>query len=139
MRIYSVYVRRHGLDPERDIAMVKEGFSWPALLIPPLWLLYQRLWLALFIVTVTGLLLDVGLDLAGADPVTVFIAGAGFSLFIGFSANDWRRMKLAAHGHRMTGIVAADDHDGALRRYFDLHPYEPRPFHQSSSAAIGGL
>ncbi len=139
MRVYTVHCRPGSREPDAEAKLVKEGFSWPAFLIPPLWLLYQRLWLALFIVTVTGLLLDIGLDLAGADPITVFIAGAGFSLFIGFSANDWRRRKLAVLGHRMTGIVAAGDHDGAMRRYFDLHPYEPRPFNQNSSAAIGGL
>ena len=33
MRLYSVHLRRHGLDPDRDIVLVKEGFSWPAFFI----------------------------------------------------------------------------------------------------------
>ncbi|MBI2584926.1 MAG: DUF2628 domain-containing protein, partial [Rhodospirillales bacterium] len=33
MRLYSVHLRRHGLDPDRDLVLVKEGFSWPAFLL----------------------------------------------------------------------------------------------------------
>ena len=46
MRLYSVHLRRHGLDPDRDIVLVKEGFSWPALLFSFLWALRHQLWLA---------------------------------------------------------------------------------------------
>ena len=139
MRVYTVHCRPGSREPDADVSLVKEGFSWPAFLIPPLWLLYQRLWAALFAVIVVGLLLDIGLDLVGADPITVFVAGAGLSFFIGFCANDWHRRKLVRLGRPMVGIVAAGDHDGAMRRYFDMHPFEPHAFSQNSSAAIGGL
>ena len=46
MRLYSVHLRRHGLDPDRDSVLGKEGFSWPALLFSFLWALRHRLWLA---------------------------------------------------------------------------------------------
>jgi len=105
-----------------------------------LWLLYHRQWLALFLMIVAGLLLDVGIELTGADPVTAFVIGAGFSLFIGVQANDWRRAKLARYGHWMTGIVASNDHDGAMRRYFDLNSSHETPaFRQPYGAAISGL
>lgn len=139
MRVYTVHCRPGSREPDADASLVKEGFSWPAFLIPPLWLLYHRLWAALFAVVIVGLVLDIGLDFAGAGPITVFIAGAGFSVFVGFGANDWRRRKMTRLGLPMVGIVAAGDHDAAMRRYFDLHPYEPRAFHRDSSAAIGGL
>ena len=42
MRVYSVHIRRHGLDYDRDIAVVKEGFSWPALCFGALWALYMH-------------------------------------------------------------------------------------------------
>jgi hypothetical protein len=140
MRVYTVHCRPGSNEPDADANLVREGFSWPAFLIPPLWLLYHRLWLALFLVTVAGLLLDVGIELVGADPATTFVIGLGFSLFIGLQANDWRRAKLTRYGHRMTGIVASSDHDGAMRRYFDVNPAHELPaFRQPHGSAIGGL
>ena len=139
MRVYTVHCRPGSREPDADANLVKEGFCWPAFLVAPLWLLFHRLWLALFLVIVAGLLLDLGLVMVGADPVTASAVGVGFSLFIGFGANDWRRAKLARLGYRMMGIVAAGDHDGALRRYFDLHPHDPPPFNRLSDPAMGGI
>jgi Protein of unknown function (DUF2628) len=139
MRVYTVHCWPGSLEPDAGAILVKEGFSWPAFLIAPFWLLYQRLWLALFAVVVFGLALDLGLDLAGADPLTGFIASAGFALFIGLEANDWRRAKLNRRGYRMAGIIAADDHDGAMHRYFDRNPHEPPKFHRITGSVLGGL
>ena len=139
MRIYTVHCRPGSREPDAEAILVKEGFSWPAFLIPPLWLLYHKLWLAAFVVTVFGIALDVGLVFAGVDSTTSLIAEVGYSLFIGFGANDWRRAKLARIGYRLTGIVAAGDHDGAMRRYFDLNPHTPPPLNQISGSVMGGL
>ena len=46
MRIFTVHLRRHGLDPDHDLIVVKEGFSWPAFFLTGFWALCQRLWLA---------------------------------------------------------------------------------------------
>ena len=44
MNVYTVHLRRHGLDPDRDLLVVKEGFSWPAFFLSFLWALWHRLW-----------------------------------------------------------------------------------------------
>ena len=139
MRVYTVHCRPGSREPDAEARLVKEGFSWPAFLIPPLWLLYHRLWLAFFLVAVFGLLLDVGLGLVGADTAITLVAAVGFSLFIGFGAHDWRRAKLDRLGFRMAGIVASGDHDSALRRYFDLNPHDQTRFNQITGSAMGGL
>jgi len=139
MRIYTVHCRPGSREPDAEAILIKEGFSWPAFLIAPLWLLFQKLWLAVFVVIVFGLALALGLEFAGADPATALVAGLGFSLFIGFGANDWRRAKLVRIGYRITGIVGSSDHDGAMRRYFDLNPHEPPPLNRLQGPAMGGL
>lgn len=118
MRIYSVYVRRHGLDPERDIAMVKEGFSWPAFAFAALWALWHRHWLwaaGLFLIPL-GLGASagaIGLNPAGQATLTI-----GWSAVIGLFANDLRRWILERDGFVEAGVAAGKNDDGALLSFF---------------------
>ena len=49
--LYSVYEPPSEAQDLKDradsLVFVKEGFSWPALFIPGLWLIYRRMWLEL--------------------------------------------------------------------------------------------
>jgi len=49
--LYTVYEppgeARDLQDQADKLAFIKEGFSWPALFVPGLWLLYQRMWIEL--------------------------------------------------------------------------------------------
>ena len=47
MRYYSVHAPAEATDDPERFAFVKDGFSWPALFVPVLWILWHRLWLAL--------------------------------------------------------------------------------------------
>jgi len=122
MRIYSVHIRRDGLDPDRDIALVKEGFSWPAALFAPFWALCRGLWavaaalILLFVgVAIIVSLLDLG-------DFTSFCLFAGPAAVVGFVANDLVRTALARRGFVMRDIVAATDRDSAAFRFFDRNP-----------------
>ena len=68
MTVYSVYeppVPATDMIARADrLAFVREGFSWVALLVPLVWLLYHRMWIE-FVVLI---LVYVGLQLAfGGD------------------------------------------------------------------------
>ncbi len=122
MRHYTVHLRRHGLDPDRDLVLVKEGFSWPAFIFSMLWALWHRLWL------IAGLLLlvQVAVSLVFAvwtpDPVSAAAVSIGAALIFAYAANDLRRWALARQGFVDTAVVAADDRDGAERRFLDGEP-----------------
>lgn len=139
MRIYTVHYRPGSAEPDAEALLVREGFAWLAFLFAPIWALWHRLWLVFVLVAGAGFALDIGLDLAGADPVTTFACGLGLSLFIGFGANDWRRARLARVGYSLAGITAAGDRDAAMRRFFDLHPGFGARQWRDGRAAIGGL
>ncbi|MGB6970265.1 MAG: DUF2628 domain-containing protein, partial [Methyloceanibacter sp.] len=53
MTVYSVYEppakAPDVLARAESLRFVKQGFSWPALFVPGLWLLYQRMWLELIL------------------------------------------------------------------------------------------
>jgi hypothetical protein len=122
MRQYTVHVRRHGLDPDRDLVLVKEGFSWAAFLLPLPFALWHRLWPTALAVTGAYLALA-GLEwVLAADPVSAGAATAGLSAIVGFVANDARRRSLDRRGFAFAGVVAGETVDAAFRRFLDGAP-----------------
>lgn len=122
MRVFTIHLRRRGLDPDRDIVLVKEGFCWPAFFLGPLWALWHRMWW-----TAAGLLaLTLGVGLAAerllADPDLSAVVSLALAAGIGFVANDLRRRDLAARGFDEAGLATGRDADSALHRYLEGDP-----------------
>ena len=122
MTVYTVY------EPESDdaniaaradrIAFVKEGFSWPALFVPALWLLYHRMWieLILFVAFFTAVpwLLGIGTQ---AEQIFGWISIGLVALFA-FEANDLRGWALQRRGYCFAGIATGADRIEAEREFF---------------------
>jgi hypothetical protein len=102
-----------------SIQFVKEGFTIWGFLFGPLWLLYNRLWLA-FIVTVVvmaGLAAAlVELDLKNQAPAIVDLLA---SLIIGFEGNNILRWTLRRRGYALLGSVVGRSRLECERRFFD--------------------
>jgi len=77
------------------------------------------LWLALVCYVILAVALSIALRLIGASAAVAIIAGALFSLLVGFEAATLRRFGLARRGWRNVGIVVGDDVESAERRFFD--------------------
>jgi hypothetical protein len=122
MRLYTVHVRRHGLDPDRDLVLVKEGFSWPAFFFSAFWALWHRLWLAALAILAANAALALAVVLTSPDPVTEIALSVGLAAIVGTVANDLYRRKLDKRGFLLAGVAAADDADAALRRFLDGDP-----------------
>jgi hypothetical protein len=123
MSIYTVYeppLKAHesAPDPERFV-FVRDGFSFWAFLLAPWWMLRHRLWLALVCYVILAVALSVALRLIGTSATVAVIAGALFSLLVGFEAATLRRFGLARRGWRNVGIVVGDDVESTERRFFD--------------------
>jgi hypothetical protein len=123
MSIYTVYepplrVHESAPNPERFV-FVRDGFSFWAFLLAPWWMLRHRLWLAFVCYVILAVALSVALRLIGTSTAVTIIAGALFSLLVGFEAATLRRFGLARRGWRNVGIVVGDDLESAERRFFD--------------------
>ena len=122
MQVYTVHLRREGLDPDRDVVVVKEGFSWPAFLLTGIWALWHRMWLAALTIITLSVASGMVLRWLGADAFTETLGGLAFSLVVGFIANDLHRRRLWRDGFAEAGVSCGDDGDAALLHFLRRHP-----------------
>jgi len=111
-----------------DVRFVREGFNWPAFLVPLLWLVVKGMWIVLLLaLAVEFALIAAGRALALTDSVLT-ILGLGLNLVMGFAGNDLYRWTLARGGWREIGLAAGGDRDVAEYRFFaDLLEALPAP------------
>jgi hypothetical protein len=103
--------------PERFV-FVRDGFYFWALLLPPVWLLVRRLWLALLIYIVFTIALVVGLKFAGFTSGVRTFAELLVSLAVGFEASSIWRWTLERRKWKTLGFVVGEDREIAERRFF---------------------
>jgi len=118
MRVYTVHVPPFS-HRESDPVLIKEGFSWPAFLFGPLWMLIHGLWLAFVALVAITLLLGVAADAFGLGEILQAIVSLAIAVLVGAHGNDMRRHVLVRRGYRDAGVVAARNMDEALHRFFD--------------------
>jgi len=116
MRVYSVHAPPEELDAPEEFLLVKDGFSWPALFFPVLWILWHRLWLTLVWYVVFILVVAWTGRLAG-ENLAFFVAVLGALLFA-LEANNIRRMALDARGFSEVGGAVGRTYDEAETRFF---------------------
>ncbi len=122
MKIYSVHLRRHGLDPDRDIELVKEGFSWPAFFLTFVWALWHRLWLAAAVFFLATAGLNWAVYELQIDPISQAALTLGLAAAFGYLGNDLRCRKLARQDFVLAGVAAGPNSDQALSRYLESEP-----------------
>lgn len=106
------------LNRSDETVFVKEGFSWPALFIPFLWLIYHRLWIGLlgYIALVSGIAV-VGALFSLSDVVTNIIS-LGANVLLAFEGNNIRRWTLRGKNYHDVGVVIGRPLMEAERRFF---------------------
>jgi len=113
---------------------VRDGFSFWAFLLAPLWMLRHRLWLVFVGYVIVAVALQVGLRLIGASSGVIIAVSLLLALLVGFEAATLRRFTLARRRWKNVGIVVGDDLESAERRFFDAWIDKP----WSDSSAAGG-
>ena len=122
MNLYAVHLRRHGLDPDRDVVLVKEGFSWPAFFLSFLWALWNRLWLVAAGFLAAQALVSLAIYLFRPDLLSQVVLSLGVAVIFGLVANDLRQKKLSDQGFVLAAVASGKDSDTAYRRFLDHKP-----------------
>ena len=112
MTFWTAHVRS-GAAP----VLVREGFSWGALLFGPLWLALHRAWVPAVLTTV-GLVLIV---LLTDDSLSIALLAAVIVL-LGLSGHDLHRWSLDHRGYLLAQVVAARNELEALERLLNRRP-----------------
>jgi Protein of unknown function (DUF2628) len=112
LRFWTAHLRQ-GAPP----VLVREGFSWGALLFGPLWLAAHRAWIPAVLTVVASLLIA----LLATEGISVVLM-AGITVLLGLSGHDLRRWSLDHRGYLLTQVVAAHDELGALERLLTRRP-----------------
>ena len=109
--------------------LVRDRFSWPAFLVPPLWLLWHRLWLeAVVAIAVMGGITVIG-ELASMGPAGSLM-GLLVSIYVGLEGQAMRIAALRRRGYTQWGVVEGGNADEAYIRYAHeaaSAPGEPEP------------
>ncbi|MBV9239669.1 MAG: DUF2628 domain-containing protein [Xanthobacteraceae bacterium] len=119
---------------------VRDGFSWPAFILGPIWMLFHRLVLVLILWLVVLFGLGAAIRLLGVPSGTASLVFLLFALLIGLEASTLQCWTLKRRGWREIGIVVADELEAAERRFFDeLHEQDPLDFGTSVAGRIAML
>jgi len=119
VRLYSAYF--HPADStrtDRPPVLVKEGISWPCLVLGWIGLLLSGSWIAALLAGAASFALGTAFrHVSGVWPLL-----AGLQLLLALFANDLRRWELRLRGFVPGPVVAGRDPEAALLRLLDSRP-----------------
>jgi Protein of unknown function (DUF2628) len=106
-------------DPVR-FRFVRDGFSWGAFLLGPVWMAWRRLWLVLlgYIVLMAALSFALA-KLAATGDIAVLVAFL-VALLLGLEGSTLARWTLRRRGWNELGIVVGKNREEAERRFFNV-------------------
>jgi hypothetical protein len=105
LKFWTAHVRQ-GTAP----VLVREGFSWGALVFGPLWLAVHRAWIPAVLTLVAAVLIF----FLTTDGVSAALLSA-LILLLGLSGHDLRRWSLDHRGYLLAQVVAARSELDALQ------------------------
>jgi len=122
MKLYSVHYRHEDASSLSGLAekavLVKEGFSWPALIFGPLWLAWRGMWLVLAFYVALVLVVAAIARLVGLPDGAVTIITTVINLLLALEGNDLLRWTLERRRYHERGVVLGNNLAEAEERFF---------------------
>jgi Protein of unknown function (DUF2628) len=107
------------IDRAEALAFVKDGFSFQALLLGPIWLLVHRLWLGFAGYAAVAIAILAANQWFALPPLSTFVAFLGLHVIIGFEADTIERQALESKGWTSLGSVSGTSALDCERRFFE--------------------
>jgi Protein of unknown function (DUF2628) len=115
MAIYTVYLPPDG--DAADARFIRDGANIVALIVPAIWLIWQRLWLWLLLYIALSIAVGLAGRLVGASAVLLGILPG---LYLLLEGNELVRARLERSGWKLGGVVEASSRSDAELRFFDM-------------------
>jgi len=133
MKVYTVHRspdRR--AKPEDEIVFVREGFSLPALIVPTIWILWNRMWWVLLAWLAVGAALGLAGEVLPRAGWMIGVISVLLSIWFALEANALHRWSLTQKGWRMLDVTTGRDREEAERSFFQRYQRPatmPPPLH----------
>jgi len=111
MSIYTVHVPAADLDRPLAVSravFVREGFNWGAFFFAPLWCIFRRSWLGLFLWIAAVAIMSAFANWLNVSQLAVAAGEFAVHLLFGFEAAQLRRRSLTRRGYVFADVVSAD-------------------------------
>jgi len=118
MASFSVFAPPDAHMAPEKIVFLRDGFSMPAFLFGPLWLLWKRAWLPAATVIALMSLLPLLAKLPGAAPALPGILGLALAAWLGFEGRQILAWSLRRRGYVESDLVVAENEEEAEEVYF---------------------
>lgn len=105
--------------PDDQTVLIRDGFSWLALIIPLLWLLWYRLWFASVLLLLLTIAIALAADQFPGYSLVLTAASILVSAFVALEGNGWRIAKKERQGWVFRSVVEAENHATAEEIWFD--------------------
>jgi hypothetical protein len=122
MPVYTVHApTAYGADlgATEKFVFVRDGFHFWAMIFGPLWLVWNRLWLATIGWIIAVIAIDLVLAKLGVGRMGIFAANVLVAILMGLEAASLKRWTLSRGRWRQLDTVVGDDEETAERRFFD--------------------
>src|SRR5262249_16212343 len=106
-------------EPAERMILVRESFSFWALIFNIFWLIAHRLWRVLALYMVAVIAVGVAGELLHLAEGLIFIAQLFLQVMLAVHAHDLQGSSLVRRGYRMVGVLAAESEMHAERRYHE--------------------
>jgi hypothetical protein len=112
MNIYSVYV--HSYRKDKELILIKQGFSFIAAIFNLFWALYHKMWLVAIISLIVNSFL-------GAYHISYIAYSVNIAMLLvfGFLASEMREYYATRNGYYVSDIIFAATEEEAEIKYFD--------------------
>ena len=122
MNLYTVHYRHedsHSLASlaERAI-LVRDGFSWPALVLGPAWLAWRSMWIVLAIYVAVMLVIVAAARLFGLPDGVSLVVTAAVNLLLALEGNGLYRWSLERRRYHERAVVTGASLAEAEERFF---------------------
>ncbi len=112
MKVWTAHLRQ-----DAEPRLLREGFSWGALLFGPIWLAANRAWIA----AALGLAAYVLIAAMAPDPADLILT-AGLAWLLGLTGRDLVRWSMTNAGYTEAHVVIARSENDALGRLLASRP-----------------
>ena len=100
----------------RNVELIRDGFSFLAVLFPAVWLLWNRVWFGFSFYVALILVFILASELI--NPLIGVFLNSLLGLYLGFEGTNWRAKKYLGNGWQEVDVVLASNYEEAEMRAF---------------------